>query len=145
MEAYELAGITYRQLDHWARQGWVRPSVHTGRSRSGRRLYLPSDVIRLNLLRHLARSKVNTTLAGEAVVDFSVPDDESLVVWGPTGVSVSDDEIGLRVVAADRLLEVVEQAGGWVVYNPAALRRRLDRARPALRGQVATGLARRIA
>ena len=42
--AHELASISYRQLDHWARQGWVTPSVDAGEGRSGRRRYSADDV-----------------------------------------------------------------------------------------------------
>src|SRR3954453_5708093 len=47
LDAATLARITYRQLDHWARQGWVRPSLDPGTGRSGRRRYASEDVVRL--------------------------------------------------------------------------------------------------
>src|SRR3954454_21358230 len=73
LDAHTAAGITYRQLDHWARQGWVTPSIDPGKGRSGRREYSVDDVVRLDLLRHLAQSKVNTAVAGPHVAAFEVP------------------------------------------------------------------------
>lgn len=55
-QAAERALISYRQLDHWARQGWVTPSVQAGSGRGGRRLYAVSDVLRLAALRHFAKA-----------------------------------------------------------------------------------------
>jgi DNA-binding transcriptional MerR regulator len=114
-DAHQAALISYRQCDHWARKGWVRPSVDPGEGRSGRRLYAPADVIKLHLLRHLAESGVNTSVAGPAVAAFEVPEGDVRVLWGPIG-SV---EPGLVIVPGDSALARVEQGGGWVVYNPA--------------------------
>src|SRR3954447_985281 len=85
LDAHALAGITYRQLDHWARQGWVRPSIDAGEGRSGRRLYSATDVVRLDLLRHLAVSRVNAAVAGPHVAELDVPMQDVRVLWGPVG------------------------------------------------------------
>ncbi len=123
-DAHGLAGISYRQLDHWARQGWVTPSVDPGEGRSGRRRYSADDVVRLDLLRHLAVSKVNPAAAGPLVARCEVPAGDVRVVWGPVGAKDAD-AIGLRVVPAGEALDAVEASGAWVVYNPAGVRTRL--------------------
>lgn len=123
-DAHILAGITYRQLDHWARQGWVRPSLDSGEGRSGRRRYAPGDVVRLDLLRHLAESKVNTAMAGPVVAGFEVCDGDVRVLWGPVG-SKKPNEPGLRAVTGPEALDRLEEGGAWVVYNPAAVRARI--------------------
>ena len=123
-DAHELAGISYRQLDHWARQGWVTPSVDAGEGRSGRRRYSADDVVRLDLLRHLAMSRVNPAVAGPLVGDCELPSGDVRIVWGPVGAK-DPDQIGLRVVPADDALAAIEAGGAWVVYNPAPLRARL--------------------
>ena len=128
-DAHELAGISYRQLDHWARQGWVTPSVDAGEGRSGRRRYSADDVVRLDLLRHLAVSRVNPAVAGPLVGDCELPAGDVRFVWGPVGAKDAD-RIGLRVVPADDALAAVEAGGAWVVYNPAPLRERLAGAAP---------------
>ncbi len=123
-DAHGLAGISYRQLDHWARQGWVTPSVDAGEGRSGRRRYSADDVVRLDLLRHLALSRVNPALAGPLVGACEVPAGDVRIVWGPVGAKDAD-QVGLRVVPVGEALAAVETAGAWVVYNPALLRARL--------------------
>jgi DNA-binding transcriptional MerR regulator len=58
-EAAELAGITYRQLDYWARRGWVAPSIDRGTGRAARRLYSADDVVRLAALGHFGRARAD--------------------------------------------------------------------------------------
>lgn len=119
-DAHQVAAISYRQCDHWARRGWVRPSVDPGEGRSGRRLYSADDVVRLDLLRHLAEAKVNTAVAGPVVGSFAVPNGDVRIMWGPLG---SDPR--LEVVPASGALEHLEAGGGWVVYNPSRVRDRI--------------------
>jgi DNA-binding transcriptional MerR regulator len=119
--ASDLARITYRQLDHWARQGWVRPSVDPGEGRSGRRRYAASDVERMALLRHLAKSGVNMTVAGPVVAAFQIPSRDVVVQWGPVG----HDAAALRVIEASDLRDEVTAEGAWVTFDPAAIRARL--------------------
>lgn len=123
-DAHGLAGISYRQLDHWARQGWVTPSVDPGQGRSGRRRYSGDDVVRLDLLRHLAVSKVNPAAAGPLVARCDVPAGDVRFVWGPVGAKDAG-AIGLRVVPAGEALDAVTAAGAWVVYDPSSVRARL--------------------
>jgi DNA-binding transcriptional MerR regulator len=121
-DAHELAGITYRQLDHWARQGWVLPSLDRGEGRSGRRLYSRSDVVRLDLLRHLAVSKVNTAQAGPLVSELKLGEADMLVLWGPMG-----GKADLVVVSRAAAVSSLAAGGAWVVYDPKPIRRRLPR------------------
>jgi hypothetical protein len=123
-DAHVLAGISYRQLDHWARQGWVTPSVDAGEGRSGRRLYSPDDVVRLDLLRHLAISRVNPAVAGPLVARCEVPAGDVRMVWGPVGAK-DPEQVGLQVVASDDALGAIGRPGAWVVYDPTPLRSRL--------------------
>jgi hypothetical protein len=121
-DAHELAGITYRQLDHWARQGWVLPSLDPGKGRSGRRLYSRSDVVRLDLLRHLAVSRVNTAQAGPRVSELKLREADMLVLWGPVG-----GKADLVMVARAAAVSSLAAGGAWVVYDPNPIRRRLPR------------------
>ncbi len=130
-DAHALAGISYRQLDHWARQGWVTPSVDSGEGRSGRRRYSADDVVRLDLLRHLAVSRVNPAVAGPLVAGCEVPAGDVRVVWGPVG-SKDPDLVGLQAVGAGEALAAVEAHGAWVVYNPGPLRARLATSPPVV-------------
>ncbi len=48
-----LVGITYRQLDYWARTGLLRPSLKTARGSGSQRLYGFSDVVQLKVVKRL--------------------------------------------------------------------------------------------
>jgi DNA-binding transcriptional MerR regulator len=116
-DAYEAAGISYRQLDHWARQGWVRPSISAGEGRSGKRLYAPVDIVRLSLLRHLAQSKVNASTVGPLVAGLEIQSGDVRIIWGPVGAK-DPETVGLVVVDATAALEYLEQPGAFVVFDP---------------------------
>ena len=118
-DAFRLAGITYRQLDYWARRGWVAPSIEAGTGRPGRRLYSPDDVLRLAALGHLGRSGADVGQLGPQVAGLELPagDVDYLVVLGP--------EHGLEVVTAGELRARLGAPGSYVVFDPAPLRRQL--------------------
>lgn len=51
--AAEAAGITYRQLDYWARTGLVEPTVRTAHGSGSQRLYAFRDILVLKLVKRL--------------------------------------------------------------------------------------------
>ncbi|WP_173405618.1 MerR family transcriptional regulator [Streptantibioticus cattleyicolor] len=51
--ACAAAGITYRQLDYWARTGLVEPSVRTTYGSGSQRLYSLRDVVVLKIVKRL--------------------------------------------------------------------------------------------
>jgi DNA-binding transcriptional MerR regulator len=51
--ACQVAGITYRQLDYWARTGLVTPSVRDATGSGTQRLYSFRDILLLKLVRRL--------------------------------------------------------------------------------------------
>lgn len=48
-----LVGISYRQLDYWARTGLIRPSVQTARGSGTQRLYSFTDIVQLKVVKRL--------------------------------------------------------------------------------------------
>lgn len=48
-----LVGITYRQLDYWARTKLIRPSVQPATGSGSQRLYSFSDIVQLKVVRRL--------------------------------------------------------------------------------------------
>ncbi len=48
-----IAGITYRQLDYWARTGLVEPSVRPARGSGSQRLYGFRDILVLKVVKRL--------------------------------------------------------------------------------------------
>lgn len=49
----EIVGITYRQLDYWARTGLVRPSLADAAGSGSRRQYSYQDLVELRMIRNL--------------------------------------------------------------------------------------------
>jgi DNA-binding transcriptional MerR regulator len=46
-------GITYRQLDYWARTGLLRPSLRQAEGSGSQRLYSFTDVVQLKVIKRL--------------------------------------------------------------------------------------------
>lgn len=99
MSAVRIAGITYRQLDHWASQGLVRPSLIEAAGSGSRRLYSYNDLVTLRAIKRLLdaglrlariRSVINK-LDKEFDTDLA---SSNLVIDGTTPVLVtSEDEL----------------------------------------------------
>src|SRR3954463_1966646 len=51
--AAEIVGITYRQLDYWARTDLVRPSVTDAKGSGSRRSYSYRDLLELKVIKNL--------------------------------------------------------------------------------------------
>jgi DNA-binding transcriptional MerR regulator len=62
-----LVGITYRQLDYWARTGLLQPSVATAKGSGSRRVYAYSDVLELKVIKQLLDAGVSLQSARRAV------------------------------------------------------------------------------
>ncbi|MGA8296010.1 MAG: MerR family transcriptional regulator [Acidimicrobiales bacterium] len=55
----KLVGITYRQLDYWARTGLLRPSLADAKGSGTQRLYSYRDVLELKVIKRLLDAGVN--------------------------------------------------------------------------------------
>lgn len=49
----KLVGITYRQLDYWARTGLITPSVQAAHGSGSQRLYGFGDIVQLKVVKRL--------------------------------------------------------------------------------------------
>ena len=65
--AAQVAGITYRQLDYWARKRIVEPSIKASHGSGSRRLYSFKDVVILAVLKRLLDAGVNLVNATNTV------------------------------------------------------------------------------
>ena len=57
--ACSAAGITYRQLDYWARTGLVEPSIRTASGSGTQRLYGFRDILVLKIVKRLLDAGVS--------------------------------------------------------------------------------------
>jgi DNA-binding transcriptional MerR regulator len=62
-----LIGITYRQLDYWARTGLLRPSLAEARGSGSKRVYSYRDVLELKVIKQLLDAGVSLQSARRAV------------------------------------------------------------------------------
>src|SRR5271163_2762581 len=62
-----LVGISYRQLDYWARTGLLRPSLAEARGSGTKRVYSYQDVLELKVIKELLDSGVSLQSARRAV------------------------------------------------------------------------------
>lgn len=99
MSAVRIAGISYRQLDHWASQGLVRPSLAEAAGSGSRRLYSYSDLVTLRAVKRLLDAGLRLSRIRAVIhkLDSEFDTDlasSNLVIDGTTPVLVtSEDEL----------------------------------------------------
>ena len=62
-----LTGVTYRQLDYWARTDLVTPSITAAQGSGSKRTYSYSDVLEVKVIKSLLNSGVALHRARQAV------------------------------------------------------------------------------
>ncbi|MHB2027989.1 MAG: MerR family transcriptional regulator [Acidimicrobiales bacterium] len=62
-----LTGVTYRQLDYWARTGLVTPSITPASGSGSKRTYSYADVLEVKVIKSLLGSGVSLARARQAV------------------------------------------------------------------------------
>lgn len=63
----KVVGITYRQLDYWARTGLLRPSIADARGSGTQRLYSYSDLLELKVIKQLLDAGISLQRARRAL------------------------------------------------------------------------------
>ncbi len=63
----KLVGITYRQLDYWARTGLLTPSVAEAEGSGSKRLYSYGDVLELKVIKSLLDAGLKLPQARQAI------------------------------------------------------------------------------
>ncbi len=95
----KIVGVTYRQLDYWARTGLVEPSIQKAEGSGTQRLYSFDDVVKVRLVKRLldtgvslqkvrlaveelqarGRSAADTTLVSDGVSVYAMDDQQQLL------------------------------------------------------------------
>ncbi|SDS62758.1 MerR HTH family regulatory protein [Friedmanniella luteola] len=97
--ACSAAGITYRQLDYWARTGLVVPEVRGASGSGSQRLYSFRDILILKVIKRLLDAGISLQQIRTAIEHLRVRgvEDITQVTLMSDGVSVfectSDDEV----------------------------------------------------
>src|SRR4051812_49844427 len=62
-----IVGITYRQLDYWARTNLLRPSISEARGSGTQRRYSYTDLVELKVIKNLLDAGVSLQSARRAI------------------------------------------------------------------------------
>ncbi len=107
------AGITYRQLDYWARTELVAPSIKSAAGSGSQRLYSFGDILVLKIVKRLLDTGVslqNIRAAVEHLRNRGVADLESMTLMSD-GVSIYE------CASADEIIDLLQ--GGQGVFGIA--------------------------
>jgi DNA-binding transcriptional MerR regulator len=111
--AAEIVGITYRQLDYWARTDLVRPSLADANGSGSRRQYSYRDLLELKVVKSLLDAGIRLESVREAFTYLREHLGEDIVtanlVIRGSSVLVSTDE---------ELVDVVKQGQGVLNILP---------------------------
>jgi len=92
----KIVGITYRQLDYWARTELVRPSVMDANGSGTQRLYSYRDLVELKVIKQMLDAGISLQSARKAVESLRAFDQDlasvRIVIQGPTIVLAQSDE-----------------------------------------------------
>jgi DNA-binding transcriptional MerR regulator len=115
--AAEIVGITYRQLDYWARTDLVRPSVADAQGSGSRRAYSYQDLLELKVIKSLLDAGIRLEQVREvfAYLRNELGEDvvtANLVISGTDAVLVrSDNEIIDLIQKGQGVLNVLPLGG----------------------------------
>jgi DNA-binding transcriptional MerR regulator len=111
--ACAAAGITYRQLDYWARTGLVEPSVRAAHGSGSQRLYSFRDILVLKVVKRLLDTGISLQQIRAAVQHLRDRGTEDLaqVTLMSDGVSVYE------CTSADEVVDLLQ--GGQGVFGIA--------------------------
>ena len=112
--ACQIAGITYRQLDYWARTGLVKPTVRTAKGSGSQRLYSFKDILVLKVVKRLLDTGIslqNVRIAVDHLRERGVDDLANITLF-------SD---GVTVYECTSAEEVVDQG---LAFDLGTLQRR---------------------
>jgi DNA-binding transcriptional MerR regulator len=111
--ACSAAGITYRQLDYWARTGLVEPTVRPAHGSGSQRLYSFRDILLLKVVKRLLDTGVSLQNIRAAVNHLRDRGDADL-----TGITLmSDGTTVYACTSADEVVDLVQ--GGQGVFGIA--------------------------
>ncbi len=96
----DIVGITYRQLDYWARTDLVRPSIRDAGGSGTQRLYSFRDLLALRVVKQLLDTGVTLQKVRQAVEALGDLDEQ------PEGLNIMSD--GKHIYAASSPEEVFD-------------------------------------
>ncbi|MCK6209135.1 MULTISPECIES: MerR family transcriptional regulator [Georgenia] len=111
--ACRAAGITYRQLDYWARTGLVEPSIRGAKGSGSQRLYSFRDILVLKVVKRLLDTGVSLQQIRSAIQALHERGVEDLAQI----TLMSDGASVYECTSADEVIDLVQ--GGQGVFGIA--------------------------
>ena len=111
--ACSAAGISYRQLDYWARTGLVEPSIRTASGSGTSRLYSFRDILVLKIVKRLLDTGISLQNVRSAVDHLRARGTDDLA----TLTLMSDGASIYECASADDVIDLL--AGGQGVFGIA--------------------------
>jgi DNA-binding transcriptional MerR regulator len=105
-----IVGITYRQLDYWARTGLLNPSVSRARGSGSQRIYSYLDLVQLKVIKRLLDAGVSLQAARRAI-DCLRSSGEDLA----SANLVINDRNSVLVRTGEEIIDLLK--GGQTVLN----------------------------
>ncbi|MEY2740431.1 MAG: MerR family transcriptional regulator [Ilumatobacteraceae bacterium] len=140
-QAAQIAGISYRQLDYWARTNLVRPSLADARGSGSRRRYIYRDLLELIVIKRLLDAGIRLESVREVFaylrrhVDTDIAS-AHIVISGASVVLCRGEE----------LIDVVRHGQGVLNVLPLqGIKRDVDAKIVAMRDEPAPALADAVA
>ena len=143
-EVCRTIGITYRQLDYWARTGLVTPSIREAGGSGTQRLYSFQDLVVLKVIKRLTDLGVSLQRVRKSIAYLRQSGHEQ-----PTGITLMSD--GSSVYACeseDEIIDLVKRGQGvfaialdkvWEDLSVSLGKRKRDRTRAGPRPQALAG------
>jgi DNA-binding transcriptional MerR regulator len=92
----KIVGITYRQLDYWARTDLLRPSLTDAAGSGSQRRYSYQDIVELKVVKQLLDAGVNLQKARTAIHTLRQAGEDlgtaNLVLSGENSILIKSDE-----------------------------------------------------
>ncbi len=111
-----VVGITYRQLDYWARTDLLRPSISEARGSGTQRLYSYADLLQIKVIKRLLDSGISLRSARRAIACLrssggDVASANLVIDEGRTVLAYSGEEIIDLLKGGQGVLNIVPMAG----------------------------------
>jgi DNA-binding transcriptional MerR regulator len=105
-----VVGITYRQLDYWARTGLLLPSINEARGSGSQRRYSYTDLVQLKVIKRLLDAGVSLQTARKAIDCLRSAGDNLA-----SANLVTDDRGSVLAFSGEEIIDLLQ--GGQTVLN----------------------------
>jgi len=112
----KIVGISYRQLDYWARTDLIRPSIADARGSGTQRLYSYRDLVELKVIKHLLDAGISLRTARTAIEYLREHLGEEL----SSASLVINGSRSLLARSGDEVIDLVRQGQGVLNILPLA-------------------------